>query len=276
MSCERFVIVDNHAMSAFIRTVCRTGLACLAWFLASTFAVVAMAAGPDNFRERFPPSSITSNEKADAALAVTSGAKQRAEKDYKAAAHECQKKFAVNDCIEQARTLRHDRLSEIDAVEVEANRFRRRDKADRIEAERAKREADRSANAKTDADVRARNSKNFEDRSAQAKRDSSERARSEAARAGRPTATHRPLVKVPKPGSPEANAEQRAKNATGQADKIRDAAVHRDQLARRHAQKETERARRAKQQAKKETESLAAQKSAGAVPVVPAVPIPRP
>lgn len=230
-----------------------------------------MAAGPDNFRERFPPSSIDSNEKADAALVATSGAKQRAESDYKAAARECLKKFTTNDCIEQARTLRHDRLSEIDAVQVEANRFRRRDKADRIEAERARREADRSANAQADTDLHARNSKKFDDRSEQAKREASERARADASRAGRPAAPHRALVKVPKPGSREANAEQRAKNATGQAAKIRDAAVHRDQLARRHAQKETERARRAKQKEKKETESLATQKSA-----VPVVPIPKP
>ena len=254
------MIVDNRAMYPSIRNSPLRFSSCIC--LTLFFACAAGAAETDGLRDRFPPASIDSNEKADAALAATSGAKQRAEKEYKASARECLKKFMVNDCVEEARTLRRDRLSRIDAVQVEANRFKRRDKTDRIEAERARRESDRAANAKADADLRARNRNNFDDRSEQAKRDAAERARSDAARARRPAVAHSPMVKVPKSGSPEANAAQRAKNATDQAAKIRDAAAHREELARRHAQKEADRARRAEQQAKKAAARKAAETAA--------------
>lgn len=214
-------------------------------------------------RDRFPPSAIDTTEKADAALAASGGAKLRVEKEYKATARECMKKFMVNDCLDAARTLRRDRLSDIDAVQVEANRYKRRDKADRIGAERAKREADRDANAKADAELRARNRDAYESRQRQAKREAADRARADAARSGRPSAAHRPLIS-PKPGSPEAHAAQRAKNAAAQAARIRDAAAHREQLARRYAQKEADRARRAKQKAQKEAEREAARRAAGA------------
>ena len=251
------MIVDNRAMRSSIRPVLRSSLVCFALFLAQLLPFPAIAA--DALLDRFPPSAIDSNEKADAALSATGGAKQRAESEYKATARECVKKFMVNQCIAQARTLRHDRLADIDAVQLEANRFKRRDKSDRLEAERAQREAERAANAKADAALRARNRQNHDDRQGQAKRDAAERARSEAARAGRAGAARSPLIKVPKPGSPEANAAQRAKNATDQAAKIKDAALHREQLSRRHAEKEADRARRAEQQARKETERKTAQ-----------------
>ena len=252
------MIVDNRAMHPLNRSAFSACLACLAL----SFACASVAAETDALRERFAASSIDSNEKADAVLAASSGARLRAEKQYKAAAQECLKKFMVNDCIEAARKLRHDRLSGIEAVQIEANRFKRRDKADRIEADRARHEAERAANAGADTELRANNRKNFEDRNGHAKREAAERARSDAARAGHPATAHSPLIKTPKPGSPEANAAQRAKNAAEQAAKIKDAAVHREELARRHAEKEADRARRAQQQAKKEAERQAAQRTA--------------
>lgn len=263
------VIVDNPAMPAFLLFTFRASLACFA--LAFACASVAADSGqlrgelPGGLRERFPVSGIDSKEKADAALAATNGAKFRVENEYKASARECLKNFAVNDCIAGARTLRHDKLAEIDAVEVEANRFKRRDKADRIEADRARHEADRAANAKADADLRARNRKSFDDRSEQARREAAQSAQSAAARAGRPPATHSPLVKLPKPGSAEANAKQRAQNASEQETKVHDATAHREELARRRAHKETERTRRAQERARKDAEMRAAQQPAGTV-----------
>ncbi|MGI9026785.1 MAG: hypothetical protein ACR2GP_14630 [Burkholderiaceae bacterium] len=222
--------------------------------LALSFGFPALAAASGGLRDRFPASSINSAAKADAALAATSGAKQRVEKEYKDAARECVKKFRVNDCLDEARTLRHDRLADIEAIQVEANRFKRRDKADRIEADSAQRERDRAANAAADADLRAKNRRDYDDRQEQAKREAADRARS-----GRTSATHSPLVGKPKPGSPEANATQRARNAAEQATKVKEAAVHREQLTRRHAEKEADRARRVQQQARKDAEKKAAQ-----------------
>ena len=259
------VIVDNRIMPASLRFAFRCSLACFA--LAFACASVAADSGqlPGGLRERFPMSSIDSNEKADAALAATNGAKLRVENEYKASARECLKNFAVNECVGIARTLRHDKLAEIEAVVVEANRFKRRDKADRIEADRARHEADRAANANADADLRARNRKTYDDRSEQAKREAAQSVQTAAARARRPPALHTPLVKVPKPGSAEANAEKRAKNAGEQETKVREAITHREELARRHAQKESERARRAQERARRDAETQAAQKAAGTV-----------
>lgn len=232
--------------------------------LALAFCFSALAAATDGLRDRFPASSITSSEKADAALAATSGAKQRVEKEYKDTARECMKKFMVNDCLEEARTLRHDRLADIDAIQVEANRFKRRDKADRIEAERARRESDRGANAAADADLRAKNRRSHDDKQEQARREAADRARVDAAKTGRTPGARTPSIKKPQAGSPEANAANRARNAAEQAAKVRDATAHREELARRHAGKEADRARRAQQQARKEAERKATQTGAGA------------
>ena len=104
----------------------------------------SLAAGPDGSRDRLPPAAIDSIEKADAALAAAGGDRLRVEKEYKATARECLKKFLVSDCIEEAKMLRRDQLADIEAAQIEANRYKRRAKADRLEAERAKREADRA------------------------------------------------------------------------------------------------------------------------------------
>jgi colicin import membrane protein len=264
------LINDNRVMRSSVSFHGRAGLAgaaALLIFACATVAAGADATGPGegDLRERFPPSSIDSVPKADAALAATAGAKVRAEKEYKSAARECLKKFLVNDCVDEARARHRQRLSEIEAIQVEANRFKRRDKADRIESERAQREAERAANAKAEADLRAKNRQSYDDKQEQARREAADRARSDAARAGRP-ATHSPLITGPKPGSPEANAAQRAKNAADQATKVKEANAHREQLVRRHAEKEAERVRRAKEKADKEAAQKAAPATAPAKP----------
>ncbi len=229
--------------------------------LALSFSSFAFAAD-DGLRDRFPASSIDSTPKADAALAATSGAKQRVEKEYKDTARECMRKFRVNDCLEEARTRKRDRLADIEAIQVKANRFKRRDKAERIEADRTQREKARAANTAADADLRAKNRRDYDERQAQARRERADRTRADTAKAGRTSAPHTPMIRKAKPGNAEANAAQRAKNAAEQAAKVRDAAAHREQLARRHAEKEADRARRA--QARKDAERKAAQTAAGA------------
>ncbi len=260
------MIVDNRIMHSSTRhSSARLALRLSIAALALAFGSSTTAATSDGLRDRFPASSIDSTAKADAALAAVGAAKQSVEKEYKATAHECVKKFMVSDCLEEARTQRRDQLADIEAIQVEANRFKRRDKADRLEADRAQREGNRAANAAADADLRAKNRRSYDDRQEQAKREVADRTRTDAARVGRTSTPHSPLIKKPKPGSPEANAEQRSKNAAEQATKVKDAAAHREQLARRHADKEADRARRAQQQARKEAERKAAQAAAGAV-----------
>ena len=261
------MIVDNRAMHASNRiSWARLALGLPITALALSFGS-AFAAADGGLRDRFPASSITSTAKADAALAATGGAKERVEKEYRDTARECMKKFMVTACLDEARTQRRDRLADIEAIQVEATRFKRRDKADRVEADRAQREGNRAANAAADADLRAKNRRAYDERQAQAKREVADRTRTDAARVGRPPATHSPSIKKARPGSPEASAGQRARNAAEQATKVTDAAAHREQLARRHAEKEANRARRAQQQARKEAERKAAQPATGAIAV---------
>ncbi len=220
--------------------------------LAATATLLPGVACAQTLRERFPASSIDSAAKAEAALAATNGAKVRVEAEYKTTARECLKKFLVNDCVDDARDVRRRRLADIDAVTVEANRFKRRDRDDRIETERKRREDERVANEKADGEQRARNRQAYADRQEQARREAADRAKSDAARAARPPGAHRPVVKVGPPGSAEAKAAQRAKNAADQAEKVKEAASHRDEMKRRADQKAADRAQRAKDKAAKE------------------------
>ena len=233
---------DNRSMRSPIRR--STCIALMLCFAATGSRAQADASpAPGSLRALFPPSSIQSNERADQALAATSGAKLRVEKQYKVEARDCADVFLVNACIDQARVRQRQRLGEIDAVELEANRFKRRDKADRIEAERAKREADRTANAGADAEQRARNKKAYEDKQSQRAREVAEQARSAAVRGG-PTKTHRPAVRLAKPGDSASATGQRTKNAADHAVKVAEAESHQKDIERRVAAKTADRKRR--------------------------------
>jgi colicin import membrane protein len=259
-------MIDNRAMSATTldstkhrrSRLCATiaSAAMIAIGLIDAHAQTALPA--DTLRQQFPAESIDSVQRADAALAATNGAKARVEKDYKAAARECVKKLLVNACLDEQRSLQRKRLADIDGVELEANRFKRRDRADHLEAERAKREADRAANAKADAELRAHNRKDFEDKQAQAKRDAAQRARSDAIKVnGAATkGPHKPAIKVSPPGSAEADAATRSKNATQFANKVAAATQHREEIERRMAAKEADRKKRAEAKAAKDAKTV--------------------
>ena len=225
----------------------------------ASFAV-AQTSPAESFRKRFPAGSIDSTAKADAALAAAGGAKVRAQNDYKAAAHACLGTFLVNDCVEEARNSRRTRLSAIESVEVEANRTKRREHGDRVEAERVKREGERAANAPSNVRAREQNRTAFEKKQQEAKEDV-KRSEAKSARGAATRAEggdkHTPAIATRRKDA-ESDAGLHAKNAAERADKVREASEHRDKMAKRRAEKEADRARRAKEQVQKNLAAPAA------------------
>lgn len=231
-------------------------------------------AAPGVLRDRFPPGSIDSETRAEAALAETAGAKARIEHAYRVEATECAKRVLVNACLDDARLLQRRRLADVDAVELEANRFKRKDRADRMDAERARRDAEREANRPADDASRARSRAAFAERQAQAAREAADRARSDASRTAksRSAATGSPGARaVPRGPAPahEVSAETRARNADDHAKKLVEAEAHRKDIERRVAAKTADRARRDADKAAKDARDAAkAQALAAKVPLV--------
>ena len=257
-SACRSLMPDNRAMRFFVRAVLM-GAA-----LVPAVAGAQSAPEPGSLRERYPAASIDSAERADAALAETGGAKAHVQLEYRNRARDCMATFAVNACLDSARALQRKRLADIDAVELEANRFKRRDKADRLDADRQKREADRAANAAADGDLRARNRKAFEDRQAEAARAATDRQRKDARVAGTPSKPHRSAVKVAPPADTDVNRAVREKNAAQHATKLVEARAHQAEIERRVAAKTAERKRHADERAAKEARAAAAAAAKGA------------
>jgi hypothetical protein len=245
-------MLDNRPMPSptnsrrWFRSVCASAL------LIALFSAVAAAQAPEvgSLRAEFPPASIDSVERAEAALGATAGAKGRVEKEYRSDARACMKTFMVNDCLDQARALQRKRLAEIESVELEANRYKRKDRADRTDAERARREAERIGNQKADAELRARNRANFDSKKARGQRDDA--AKTESLKNRKPTAKRTPPVVPPN------EATLRAKNAAEYASKVSAAKTHQVEINRRIAIKAAERSRRAEDKAAKDAKNAAA------------------
>ena len=215
------------------------------FLLTSMWASTVLAAdGPaptTGFRERYPATALDSTSKADAALAESKAERARVAKDYRATARACMDKFLVNDCLIAAREVQRKRLADVEAVEVDANRFKRRDRASKSDTDLARREAEHAANEKADADLRARNKSTFDSRQSNAQRDAEKGAQRSTRAPKKPSEVK----------NAEVAAEQRAKNADAHEQKVDEATDHREDLERRRAEKVAERKRRAAEKAAK-------------------------
>jgi colicin import membrane protein len=252
------VIVDNRVMRSIrsiVSKVVRVASA-VALLMIVIDAGAQSPSTPDSLRDQFPPSSIDSVKKADAALAATGGAKEKIDKDYKTAARACISTVLVNNCIDRARETRRKLMADVDAIELEANRFKRRERNDRIEADRTKREADRAAKAPSDAEQREQKRKDYDAKQAEAARSAGERARSSASRKAKPA------PKAPAPGSAAAEAARREKNVVDYANKQQVAKEHQAEIERRMTQKAADRKRREEAKAAKDAKAAAASAAA--------------
>lgn len=269
-------MVDNRVMSRRSSAWSPRLIALAALLLGSLAGDPALSASTvaevDVLRTQFPAGSIDSVAQADAALGATAGAKARVAKDYKAATRECVKTLLVNDCLDRARLLQQRRIADIDAVELEANRYKRRDHTDKLDADRAQRENERRVKAPADADQRAKNRKSFDDKQSQVARDNADRRKADERRAQTPP--HKPRLSPP-PAAPEVAAAQRAKNAVGYASKVKEVGEHENAIRRNLAAKAADRKRRADAKAARDgaatrpAVSGAPQPLPGAVPPVP-------
>lgn len=236
---------------------------------------VAVADEPSGaLRARYPAGSIDSTQRADAALAEAAGMRGRIERDFSAQAKLCAGRFMVNACLDEARENQRKRLADAEAVQLEADRFKRRDRNDRLEADRARRDAERTAGQPADSAARTRNREAYEERQATAARELGERAKSERSRAAAAARTTMgPGARTPRAPAPESgpSAAERAKNASAHSTKRTEAETHRQEIARRVAAKTADRKRRADEKAAKDARAAALARPqaapAGAVPV---------
>jgi hypothetical protein len=248
------VIVDNcvmRSLRSILSKVVRDA-SVIALLTIAFDAGAQSASTPDSLRDQFPPSSIDSVKKADAALAASSGAKEKVDKDYKTAARACISTVLVNNCIDRARETRRKLMADINAIELEASRFKRRERNDRIEADRTKRETDRTAKAPSDTEQREQKRKDYDAKQAEAARSAADRARSSANRKAKPA------PKAAAPGSAEAEAARREKNTVDYVNKQKVAKEHQAEIDRRMTQKATDRKRREEAKAAKDAKAAAA------------------
>lgn len=234
-------MLDNRAMSLLHRALC---MFIVASAIVAGWAPPASAQGApstgSSWRDRYPPASLDTTAKADAALAAARQERANVERDYRSTTRDCMDRFLVNDCLNSARDLQRRRLADVDAVEVEANRFKRRERADRKDAEHRRREAERvESEAARGRDAASRTPLPLaEDRASSRTRSSKKPERPKG------------------PGGP--GAAQRAKNVAAYDEKVKEAAEHRKKLDERRVEREKDRARRAAERAAKNAPSAKA------------------
>jgi colicin import membrane protein len=184
---------------------------------------------------------VRSVEEADALLAQVAKGRAAAENEYAEREQVCYAKFFVNNCLDEAKEKRRARLVELRRIEIDANRFKRKDAVEHRDRE-------------------------LEDR---AQRDATE----EASRAANPRAPHanpdgkprpQPLKKLPAQRQAEhvareqqraaqeaADAGKRARNVADYQRRQAESAERQQRVAEKKAEREAKRAQRAADDAAK-------------------------
>jgi hypothetical protein len=128
-------------MNRNFRLFCVSGL-----LLASFFVLTAGFAEDDDagigvaLSRDYPSGIIRSDDAADAALRRTQEARAEIEKQFADKQRVCYSRFFVNSCLANAKEDHQLNLTQVKRVEIEANEFKRRARAeehDRIAAEKA-------------------------------------------------------------------------------------------------------------------------------------------
>jgi len=223
----------------------------------------ALDASPEApLRATYPPGSITSMEKADAALAAASARRTLMDSDYLEGERACYKKFFANACIDEINIIKRNRKSDIDAVELEANRYKRLAHDAENRAEKAKKDAEKAANAAQDAATREQNRLAFEQKQADAARHAAENQQHAAHDASNAAAYQGKVA-----SNAQTVASDEAKRATAmtntdkdeaqQKQREQDAEAKRQSLAKHRAEKAADRQRRAEEAARAESSGSA-------------------
>lgn len=198
-------------------------------------------------RTRYPAGSISTVEEADRALADASVERDAAERRYGAEQESCYTKFFATSCMDESRERRRKALAEIRAVEVEANEFKRKERAAERDREVAQRIADSEAK-------QAEREKELQ----QQQRQAGDAAKKPEPAAPNPAAqevssgmsiserTARHEAKLRRIQAEDAaNAAKRAENIAAYERKQREAEEHQKEVENRKAEKERERLQKA-------------------------------
>lgn len=196
--------------------------------------------------ERYPAGSIKTVETADAALADVARERAAIEARFSADEQACYPKFFATSCVEQAKERRRQALSKLRKVELEANAFKRQDRAQ----ERDKAAAERQARAEAD---RLERERALQEKPAEQKDTSQSEKRGTEHSA--PTvfpdrvAEHEARMKRLQEEE-QANEKKRAENVADYEKKVKAAQERQRKVAERKAKKEAkQRAKQGSQQA---------------------------
>lgn len=99
----------------------------------------------DGLLSVYPAASITTGDKADAALEAVDHFKATTEAAYIEAQRICYGKFFVTHCLDKVKADHRVTVKAINKVEVEANRFKRQARADQSQRNIDERNANRAA-----------------------------------------------------------------------------------------------------------------------------------
>lgn len=116
-------------------------------FIVGLFPVRAAHAQWMTVMERYPAGSIHSEERADQALKDIELERRAIDARFAKSERACYDKFFATDCLQKAKDLRRDALARMRSIEIEANTFKRRSRAEEREKAAAERTAKREAQA---------------------------------------------------------------------------------------------------------------------------------
>lgn len=218
----------------------RIGCAALLFCIAAS----ASAQSPEEVAARYPAGTIATTETADRALAEASGAREAVERRFSEEQANCYTRFFATSCMDESRERRRKALTDIRAVEVQANEFKRRERA----AERDREVAQRIADSEAKRVERERQMQLQQERAVNvpAKADDGRTAaqRDAAPVSEKPDRAVRHEAKLRKMQAEEAaDAERRARNVAAYERKQKEAEAHLKEVESRKLEKE--RARKA-------------------------------
>jgi len=188
--------------------------------------------------QRYPHGSIQSDASARAALTEVQTARTAVESGYAAEQNACYSKFFASVCTEHAKEHRRATLEQLRAIEVDANYFLRKERADQRDRDLADKQA-KDAAERADREQRAASNMERQARE-EAKRQSAVSTPQGTPDPGR-AARHEQKLKQMR-AQQAAEAKQRAANVAAYERKVREAQERQQEVARKKAEKERERA----------------------------------
>lgn len=205
----------------------------------------AAPSGPAGVAKRFPKGSIQSVQAADQALREVARERDAVGKRFAAEEQACYSDFFVNSCREKAQERRRVALKQLHPVEVEANAFKRRAKAQEQDRDLAER------NARKNTEPQQRQQEEQSGRQAKASASQPAPVDAPGARSGQSDRVNRHNEKLKRlQTEEEAKEEKRAAKIAAYEKKVREAEARQLQVEKKKQEKERKRIATAEKQGK--------------------------